>query len=190
MIILYKIRFFCVFVFAVAHAYWPLLPHDDVIKWKHFPRYWPFVTGEFPAQRPVTRSFGVFFDLRLNKRLNEKQWGWWFETSSQPLWRHCNDPINSQGIDNITYSNVCLIYGVYCTLRHLQGPISLQISTQIGAWIFNCMSSFFWGVITHACPTTNGGLSTPPLKLGHGWVIASRCMTSMCVEQLLQTYIR
>ena len=21
------------------------LPHDDVIKWKHFPRYWPFVGG-------------------------------------------------------------------------------------------------------------------------------------------------
>ena len=41
--------------------------HDDVIKWKHFPRYWPFdqVTGEFPAQMPVTRSFDVFFDLRL-----------------------------------------------------------------------------------------------------------------------------
>ena len=27
------------------------------------------VLGEFPAQRPVTRSFDVFFDLRLNKRL-------------------------------------------------------------------------------------------------------------------------
>ena len=25
------------------------------------------VTGEFPAQRPVTRSFDVFFDLRLDK---------------------------------------------------------------------------------------------------------------------------
>ena len=24
------------------------------------------VSGEFPAQRPVTRSFDVFFDLRLN----------------------------------------------------------------------------------------------------------------------------
>ena len=24
------------------------------------------VTGEFPVQRPVTRSFDVFFDLRLN----------------------------------------------------------------------------------------------------------------------------
>ena len=27
------------------------------------------VAGEFPAQRPVTQSFDVFFDLRLNKRL-------------------------------------------------------------------------------------------------------------------------
>ena len=26
------------------------------------------VTSEFPAQRPVTRRFNVFFDLRLNKR--------------------------------------------------------------------------------------------------------------------------
>ena len=25
------------------------------------------VPGEFPAQRPVTRIFDVFFDLRLNK---------------------------------------------------------------------------------------------------------------------------
>ena len=31
------------------------------------------VPGEFPAQRPVTRSFDVFFDLRPNKRLI-KQW--------------------------------------------------------------------------------------------------------------------
>ena len=27
-------------------------------------------TGEFPSQRPVTRSFDVFFDLRQNKRLS------------------------------------------------------------------------------------------------------------------------
>ena len=30
------------------------------------------VTVEFPAQRPVTRSFDVFFDLRLNKRLSKQ----------------------------------------------------------------------------------------------------------------------
>ena len=30
------------------------------------------VSGEFPAQRPVTRSFDVFFDLRLNQRLSKQ----------------------------------------------------------------------------------------------------------------------
>ena len=29
--------------------------------------------GEFPTQRPVTRSFDVFFDLRVNKRLNKNR---------------------------------------------------------------------------------------------------------------------
>ena len=29
------------------------------------------VTGKFPAQRPVTRSFDVFFDLSLNTRLSK-----------------------------------------------------------------------------------------------------------------------
>ena len=48
------------------------------------------VSGEFPAQRPVTRSFDIFFDLRLNKRLSKQSWGWWFETPSCPLWRHRN----------------------------------------------------------------------------------------------------
>ena len=38
------------------------------------------VTGELPTQTPVTRSFDVFFDLRLNKRLSNQSWGWWFET--------------------------------------------------------------------------------------------------------------
>ena len=48
-------------------------------------------SGEFPTQRPVTRSFDVFFDLRLNKRLSKQPWGWWFETLLWSLWRQCND---------------------------------------------------------------------------------------------------
>ena len=48
------------------------------------------VPGEFPTQRPVTRSFHVYFDLRPNKRLSKQSWGWWFETLSCPLWRHRN----------------------------------------------------------------------------------------------------
>ena len=50
------------------------------------------VSSEFPAQRPVTQSFDVFFDLRLNKRLSKQSWRWWFETLSRPLWRHRNVP--------------------------------------------------------------------------------------------------
>ena len=51
--------------------------HEDAIKWINFPRYWLFVRGihrspgEFPTQRPVTQSFDVFFDLRLNQRLSK-----------------------------------------------------------------------------------------------------------------------
>ena len=48
------------------------------------------ITGEFPSQRPVTRSFDVFFDHRKNKRLSNQSGRRWFETTSRSLWRHCN----------------------------------------------------------------------------------------------------
>ena len=64
------------------------------------------VTGEFPSQRPVTQSLDIFFDLRLNKRsskqsrrrtlmfslnkhLSKQSCGWWSETPSRSLRRHC-----------------------------------------------------------------------------------------------------
>ena len=52
------------------------------------------VTGEFPSQRPVMWSFDVFFDLRQNKPFGKQSRGWWFETPSCSLWRHCNESIN------------------------------------------------------------------------------------------------
>ena len=51
------------------------------------------ITGEFPSQMPVTRSFDVFFVLRSNKRMSKHAWGWWFETPSRSLWRHCNESL-------------------------------------------------------------------------------------------------
>ena len=48
------------------------------------------VICEFPSQMPLTRSFVAFFDLRLDKRLNEQSRRRWFETPSRPLWRHWN----------------------------------------------------------------------------------------------------
>ena len=101
---------------------WGRYQIETFIKWKHSPRHMAHcegnmmtssngnifrVTGplcgefagpgEFPAQRPVTRSFDVFFDLRLNKRLSEQPWGWWFETPSWSLWHHRNESISQWG---------------------------------------------------------------------------------------------
>ena len=58
------------------------------LRWLHNGR--DSVSNNQPHKRPVTRNFDVFFDLRLNKRLSKQWWGWWFETLSRPLWRHCD----------------------------------------------------------------------------------------------------
>ena len=60
------------------------------------------VHGEFPAQRPATRNFDVYFDMHPNNRLSRQSWGWWFETQSGPLWRHRNGHSNT----NISFSNI------------------------------------------------------------------------------------
>ena len=73
------------------------------------------VTGALPAQRPVPRSFDVFFYLRLNKRLSKQSWGWWFETLSRPLWRHCNGMGRAR---HISFS-VCLAWCLCMTLSDL-----------------------------------------------------------------------
>ena len=93
--------------------------HDDV-KWNifrvtsHLCGESP-VNGEFPSQRPVTRSFGVFFDLRLNKRLSKQSWGLWFETPSRPLWRHCNDfPPSITGVFVSMFSVAYMLSPRFC----------------------------------------------------------------------------
>ena len=54
-------------------------------------------------KKPVERSFYIFFDLRLNKRLNKQPWGWWFETLSRPLWRHRNEHFGCCDIVRCTF---------------------------------------------------------------------------------------
>ena len=81
-----------------THNFLNVIRHDDVIKLKHFPRYWPFVreihlspVKNSPHKRPVTCNFDISFDQRLNKRLNKRSRRRWFETPERELWRHCND---------------------------------------------------------------------------------------------------
>ena len=88
-----------------------------VIKLKHFPRYWPFVWGiDRHRWIPITtRSFDVFFDLRLNKQFR-KQWERrWFETPARSLWRHSNKLNKSLSCPGITRKGLeitsCLTVG-------------------------------------------------------------------------------
>ena len=65
--------------------------HDEVMKWKHFPRCWLKRINWWQvdsSQRPMTRNFDVFLDLRLHKRLSKHYRRRWFGTPSRLLWHH------------------------------------------------------------------------------------------------------
>ena len=47
---------------------------------------------ESTDHRPLTGSFDVFFELRLDKWLNKQSKRRWFDMPSRLSWRHCNDP--------------------------------------------------------------------------------------------------
>ena len=113
------------------------------------------VAGEFPAQRPVTRSFDVFFDRRLNKRLSKQSWGWWFETLSRPLWRHCNvwfHPIairmkwlynHIMSVASMKFPESCFLLWLHCSLwnfedrEHLLLHFIIIIDSEIISYFFN-----------------------------------------------------
>ena len=76
------------------------------------------VTGEFSSHRPVTRSFDVFFDLRLNRQLSKQSRCRWFETPSRSLWCHCNVVPNSDPV-----------------IRAAMGSFGVQRVTLVQFWI-------------------------------------------------------
>ena len=79
----------------VAPSFKAARSHYDVIKWKHFPRYWPFVKGihRSPVDSPHKGQWrGALMFLwcapeqRLSKQLRRR----WFKTPSHSLWRQYN----------------------------------------------------------------------------------------------------
>ena len=103
--------------------------------------------GEFPTQRPVTRSFDIFFDLRLNKRLSKQPWGWWFETPSWSSWRQCNvyPNMNTQDMGTWWCGNIFRLI-----LDHLSVESTGQLwvpSTKCCLWILSLIN------MRHACWT-------------------------------------
>ena len=70
-----------------------LWKHVDVIKWKHFPRHWPFVRGihRSPVNSPHKGQWRGALMFSLNKRFSKSSRRSWFETPSRSLWRHSNE---------------------------------------------------------------------------------------------------
>ena len=77
------------------------------------------VTGEFPTQRPVTRSFEFFFDMRLGKQ----SWGWWFETPSSPSLRQIN--VNGHYVYHIIPAECPICLG--CKYHHYWVTVRLMM---------------------------------------------------------------
>ena len=106
------------------------------------------VPGGFPAQRPVARSFDVFLDLCLNKRLSKQSWGWWFETPACPLWRHCNSLLLCKRYFQNRDGKCCILVEVSLKFVH-KGPnlftscrhyFTLCIGTEQGYWLTRTQS--------------------------------------------------
>ena len=70
--------------------------HDDVIKWKHFPRYWPFVRRihgspvDSPHKGKGHRAFMFSLICGPDKQLRKLSRRRWFGTPSRSLWRPRN----------------------------------------------------------------------------------------------------
>ena len=90
------------------------------------------VPGEFPTQRPVTRSFDVYFDLRPNKRLSKQSWCWWFETPSRTLWRHRNVIHGKLSMNFNQNKRPIMMYVNDCTTRNVSWITSFESSN---AWL-------------------------------------------------------
>ena len=68
--------------FSVIHRNDRISTHGDVIKWKHFPRYWPFARR---IPRSPVNSPHKGQRRKALIRLSKQSWGWWFETPSRSL---------------------------------------------------------------------------------------------------------
>ena len=75
-----------------------LMHHDDVIKWKHFPRYWPFYEGNTPVTKVGDPELWCFLWYALEQTVEQTIDTLWIESPSLSLWRHCSDATLSLGL--------------------------------------------------------------------------------------------
>ena len=110
------------------------------------------VTGEFPSQRPVTRSFDAFFDLRLNKWLNQQSRGWWFETPSPSLWRHCNVTTGFLVLVAEVIFYVVHSHSLHTALERKYTQPCTLFSRGTAVWTMGAQLCEQWGTAVCKCP--------------------------------------
>ena len=91
--------------------------HDDVIKWKHFPRW-------IPRTKASDVELWCFFDLCLTKKLSKQMWGWWFEMPLCPLWCHCNDLFT-----------ISSTLHIFLLIKHIYQHVRFLIISQHFLWV-------------------------------------------------------
>ena len=140
-----------------------------------------WITGWFPSQKPGTRNFDVFFDLRMNKWLNKQSRHRWLETPMRSLRRLCS--VYQPAIhSHVVIMNRTYIFGcyqqfhhrhiilchihvlVYHTMGHMRPPNLFLFS-----WVHQCpVQCTFQKNILDMLKTNKSSLSL--LWLGNAWL--------------------
>ena len=103
------------------------------------------VTGEFPSQRPVVRSFEILFALRLNKRLSKQSRGWDLRH------RSAHHDVTVMGESRLVSCQIWLINKAYC--RKSRCPSTCLWFNSLAPWKYwsNFTSITFKPMITNTC---------------------------------------
>ena len=106
-------------IFGYIRA-WRSFVHDDVIKWKHFPRYWPFVRGihRSPVNSPHKGQWrrALMFTLicaRINGWVNNR------EAGDLRRYRAHYDVIVMLANNTVSWSSICRLICKHWTYKML-----------------------------------------------------------------------
>ena len=131
---------FCCILFNIFYHRELNYIHDNVIKWKRFLRYWPFMRGVHrstvisPQKASDAELWCFLSSVPEYKRLSKQSWGWWVETPSRSLWHHCSvimlpEVVILSGFTSILSVTILLWLGSWILLGSLH---------KCKHWLFTC----------------------------------------------------
>ena len=115
--------------------------------------------GAFTSYRWIPRTkasdaelWYFLWSLSEKKRMSRQWWGWWFETPSYPLWRHCNEDMT---MDTRPWGRLMGARFISLKGDQLSTLVTVPLSHYIGV-IMSAMSSQITGV-SIVCSTVCSG---------------------------------